>query len=192
MRVVPLLLSPLDFTVDRALGGGPRSTLPGATPVATGADPSRGSVVGRGHYPHFKVVSLNGISKSSKFDSLGLPVRSALLFFCISHYRRVAGLGGALSYAFHVTLVQTSPQRPPSVAHTPPRPSMRQRRPTQTPRRPDRFSRRDFGSPWRHKGAQDGAQERRPEHRDELHLAGYPRRQGQCHGIFSCLPTDRR
>ena len=98
--------------------------------------------------------------------------------------RRVAGLGGALSHAFYVTLVQTSPRRPPSVPHIPPRPSMRQRRPTRTPRRPDRFSRRDPGAPWRRKGAQDG-QERRPEHRDELHLAGYPRRQGQCHGVFS-------
>ena len=104
---------------------------------------------------------------------------------------RVAGLGEALSDAFYVTVVQTSPRRPLTVPYTPPRPSMRQRRPTRTPRRPDRISRRGSGSRWRRKGAQDG-QERRPEHRDELHLAGYPRRQGQCHGVFSCLPTDRR
>ena len=112
------------------------------------------------------------------------PVPLALHLTLTRGRGRVAGLGEALSHAFYVTLVQTSPRRPPSVPHIPPRPSMCQRRPTRTPRRPDRFSRRDFGSPWRRKGAQDG-QERRPEHRDELHLAGYPRRQGQCHGVFS-------
>ena len=101
------------------------------------------------------------------------------------HPRRVAGLGGALySRAFYVTLVHSSRRGDPRVLHIPSRPSMRQRRPTRTPRRPDRFSRRDPGAPWRRKGTQDG-QERRPEHRDELHLAGYPRRQGQCHGVFS-------
>ena len=61
----PSSLSPLDFTVDRASGGGPRSTLPGATLVATGADPPRGLVVGRGHYPHFSTERRGGICAST-------------------------------------------------------------------------------------------------------------------------------
>ena len=93
-----------------------------------------------------------------------------------------------------MTVVQTSPRRPPSVPHIPPRPSMRQRRPTRTPRRPDRFSRRDPGGVRvvLRGVAKAPKTARRPEHRDELHLAGYPRRQGQCHGVFSLLTIDRR